>query len=263
VTDPTAPYAIGHRRQTVTSFIPLDTKPGAISLLRDSLRFLRSHYRDFLRIAIFPILISLLIGIWSVASESSDSSPEWIGLVIGVIDLLPWTLFGVAWHRRILRGDEVSSASVLTWTRDHTRFAAFLVFWRLPWLVLPEIDPAAARAELALIGVVGSWLVMSLLEARLAIFLPAAAIGDELPISSAWQRSRGYVVAIFLSVLMSGVVGFGCGFPAMVALFVMFPGGTVASGMAALPVVVASTLLFEALAIGALSVAYRHIGASQ
>ena len=170
---------------------------------------------------------------------------------------MPWTIFGVTWHRLILLDQPPSSAPL--WSPAHWRFAAYLTAWQIPWLLFPDVDPDAQYAGLAMLTTFALGLLVACLQARFGIFLPAAAVDRPISPIQAWNVSRGYGAAIFWAGMMCLLVFMAAALPLLVPLLLAVPDRPETAGaifgFALLPLQIG----FEALAVGTLSFAYREI----
>jgi len=189
----------------------------ATGLVADSWRFVTASPHAFLSCGALPLLLALGIALTVVLSLESGLPGRGVRITSELAYVVPWTLFGVAWHRVILLEGPAADEADAIWSWTHTRFALFLLVWLAPGLVLSEVIIAQGHEWLTmdrmLLLLVGSS-ITAYLYARLALFLPAAAVGE----------CTDLAVAV-------GTAFFGS----------------------------LSRLLFEGLAVGALSFAYRRV----
>jgi hypothetical protein len=234
------------------------TAPG---LIAESWSFLKGHLSSLVRAAAFPLALSLFIRVVSLATLSADSSEEIVDSARSLLAVLPWTFFGVTWHRLILSG-EPASVSV-EWSSRHTRFALFLLVWRAPYHIVSVPEQGSDFADLLLSFFIIAMIVLSYVQARFALFLPAAAIAQPISPRDAWSRSKGYGGAIFWAGVLSVLFGLVLSIPLVAATVFLPQHSPVASELTLVTVKCVVQLVTEALAVGALSFAYRAIHARE
>jgi len=231
----------------------------ASKLVGESWSFLKGHLVSLASAAAFPLGLSLLIGVAFLAVTNDDSSSEVVASAQSLLDVLPWTIFGVAWHRLILSG-EPASVSV-RWSRNHTRFALFLLAWRVPYLLVAMPEQRSDSVGLFFLIFFMATIALSYVEARFSLFLPAAAIAQPISPRDAWSKSRGYGGAIFWAGVLSAILCLLLCIPLLAATVLLQQHSSAAAELALVPINCAMQLVFEALAVGALSFAYKAIHA--
>ncbi len=229
----------------------------ASELVRKSWSFLRSHFLSLTTAAAAPLSLSFLFGAISLAARPVDISPTLVLWLHSLLEVLPWTLFGVAWHRLILSGEPAAVSA--EWSPSHTRFAAFLLIWRLPSLLVSQPDIESEYFWLGAFTIIAGGIAVAYLYARYSLFLPAAAIAQPISPTDAWTSSRGYGGTLFWSGVLAGLFSFILCIPLFVATIVLGQYSFAMAEMATIPLNCATQLIFEALAVGALSFAYRAI----
>jgi hypothetical protein len=234
------------------------TAPG---LVAESWSFLKGHLSSLVRAAAFPLALSLLIRVVSLAALSADSPKEVVAFARSLLAVLPWTFFGVTWHRLILSGEPVSVS--VEWSSRHTRFALFLLVWRAPYHLVSVPEQGSDFADLFLFSFLIAMIVLSYVQARFALFLPAAAIAQPISPRDAWSRSKGYGGAIFWAGVLSVLFGLVLCIPLVAATVFLPEHSPVAFELTLVSIKCAAQLVTEALAIGALSFAYKAIHARE
>jgi len=227
----------------------------ASDLVGMSWHFARSNLRELGAIAVVPAFLSLLIRFCTGTFESTEPEYSAIQPIVSILETVPWTLFGIALHRRILLNEPATIRSATSWSNSHTAFAGFLIFWQLPILFLPKPGAASSFLGAWIVGLVILGLLLAVLQARFAIFLPAIAVGDPLSPAAAWRRSTGYVGAICWAGFFSGCLSTILVSPLYLVTIFLAPDSSTMKIFISIP----ATLIFEALAVGALSFAYRRI----
>ncbi len=193
-----------------------DTTPppaSAIRKLRVGATFAESHRLIFSRLGLLfkaaavPYLVSMILTVLSLMAQPN------VGLVVLVMILffVPYTLFGVAWHRLTLLGPRVSAPRVTPiWKRRHWCFLGYALaitaigygLWMVVtvlslFLAMPLGESAMFASEspklvifivvAAAIGALGfAYLMM-----RFSFVFPAVAVGEAYGLKHAWRHTRG------------------------------------------------------------------------
>lgn len=197
--------------------------------------FLWDARTDLLRMAAVPVLLlsvllvlmrSLLIG----EPESAGQLPS-IGLphvLIWLASLVFYVMFAVACHRRYLKPDEQTTVwAAIRWDPRKSRY---LMRWFLTSIIATvSAAPVIAIALIAgptaagvsavsgggggisgLIfgfGILGAAIIVMLANGRLALWLPAAAIDEDLNLPAAWILGTGNSWRLFGIFLLSMAPG--------------------------------------------------------
>ncbi len=256
-------------------------------------RFLWDSRLDLLRMVAAPVLaLSICSVLLSMTLASGPADPEnprpahiFAAFLSYALQLVFYVMFAVAWHRRCLRSEEQTTIlSALRWDRRKTVFLArffvillLMVATAIPPAVVLAIVGGAASMGLATGGVGGSSTgplvlelfkaaviaLMLLVQTRLALWLPAAALDHKLTLMEAWvmgRRNSWRLVAIFL---LSAA-------PVMLAAILvgsalsLLAGITGLSGTITFRFVATLTLFFVyniviAASVSALSISYREL----
>lgn len=229
----------------------------ASGLVGASWSFLKGHTGPVATAAAFPLTLSFLIGLAALIAVDAGAPPAYVGTAQSLLSILPWTIFGVAWHRLILSREKPRVTTA--WSRCHTRFAIFLLAWRLPSLYVPVPDADSAFFGLFVLVFFTSAIALAYVQARFSLFLPAAAVAEPMSPRGAWSLSRGYGGLLFWSAFLSGILGILLCIPLHAISFFIRKSPSNVAALAAVPVDCAIQLVFEALAVGALSLAYKAI----
>jgi hypothetical protein len=232
----------------------------ASELVAAAWAFFKNNLGSLVTAAAFPVVLSLLIGVGSLLAAQNESVPGFAMAVQPLLELLPWTLFGVAWHRFVLLGEQ--PAMSITWSSDHTRFALFLAAWRMVWLLIlsPEAveegsEPSVLFSLLKLVAVV----VLAYGQARLSLFLPATAVERRISPSEAWTKSTGYGGTLFWSGFLAGMLAGLICIPLLAVILLNQQQSVDAIQLVLIPIGSVAQLVFEALMVGTLSFAYKAI----
>jgi hypothetical protein len=196
-----------------------------------------------------------------------------LGYIAGLLPLIAGVSIAVAWHRRIILGEQpgLSGSNILAgelWRYIGVGILIMLVT-TLPLVFILVLAVVLASQSIA--ALVGLLLCLAAIAVvlRLSLILPARAIGDVgLTIREAWHRTRGNTWRLFWGTV-------ACTLPPAILLetvsLIVF--GTIGSQVApgqpldtsvALAVALMSTIFFVVyllivpIGIGFLSHAYRH-----
>lgn len=168
-----------------------------------------SNFRGLAMAALLPILLSLLLmalGRWFEGSAA-------FLFAAALLDLLPYTLFGVAWHRIVLLGNAEPARVITIWQRRHWRFLGYalaitLIGWTIAEIHLVllqgytlgplEDTPAQIPGPVLLVLLVSTWLVIYL-TIRLSFVLPAAAVDERYGFADSWRHTKGQVLRLFFA----------------------------------------------------------------
>jgi hypothetical protein len=229
----------------------------ASELIGESWSFLKGHPGSLAIAAAFPLVLSVFVGVVLLAATRAELSPQIVAAAQSLLDVLPWTFFGVAWHRLIL-SSEAATASI-EWSNTHTRFAAFLLAWRVPYLFVSTPAHGSDFYGLFFLVFITAAIALSYIQARFSLFLPAAAISQPISPANAWSMSKGCGGAIFWAGVLAGMFSLLLCIPLIAAVAFLQAQSSTAAELALVPLNCAMQLVFEALAVGALSFAYKAI----
>jgi hypothetical protein len=257
-------------------------------------RFLWENRRDLLYMVAAPvlalsiagILLSALFGTEAPADpKTPDAGRVAANLVSFTLQTLFYVMFAVAWHRRCLRSEEQTTIlSALKWDRRKTLFLSrffvvtlIVIAMSLPPMLVIVIVGGSASMGLAAGGVGGSGtgplvvelvkaiavIFILLLQTRLALWLPAAALDQKLTLMEAWVIGRGnswrLVAILLLSVapimLLAILVGAAVGAIAQMSGLA----GTLTFRFGAALALFFVYYLVIAASVSALSISYREL----
>jgi hypothetical protein len=215
---------------------------------------------SLLRAAAFPALLSLLIGLgqWYFLPEEMrglllEETASLRGAevefqqfhwsqTLGILSLIPYVLFAVAWHRVLLMGPKAGRPALLpAWKPRHWAFLGYLVVTTVIFLAamivpallltlgtagLQQIMGETSAAFAALVTIVFSILAFVAVASwmRLTLVLPARAVDERFGLKHAWRIGRGQgwrlVVINILTTLISFFVAMIAAIPLVLALYV-------------------------------------------
>ena len=152
--------------------------------------------------AALPFLLSLVVLGLSLMTGGS----AFLSFVLTVVGFVPYTLFGVAWHRLTLLGPAQGAPVVFpAWRRRHWRFLGYVatITGLFYLLVLPFIAFGTSNFTVegaAMVGTTTLILALAVLAAivalpymllRFSFVFPAAAVDEDYGLANAWAHTRG------------------------------------------------------------------------
>ncbi len=185
----------------------------AIRKLRVGATFAESHSLVFnrldllLKAATVPYLITMVLTVFSLMAQPNPG----LVFLMTILFFVPYTLFGVAWHRLTLLGPRVSPPRVaVTWKRQHWRFLGYAVavtaIGYCLWvgvtllsvlLALPMGESGMFASEslklyifIAITMVIGGIGFLYLIM-RFSFVFPAVAVEETYGLRHAWTHTRG------------------------------------------------------------------------
>ncbi|MCH8809296.1 MAG: hypothetical protein IH993_05605 [Proteobacteria bacterium] len=237
--------------------------------------------------AAFPYLISTVLAVLSVTAPSN-----WVlAMIVVILGFVPYTIFGVSWHRVTLLGPSAGAPSVTpAWERRHSRFLGYalavtligyglVVVIALSGVLLAMPLGESAELILAMAVVFGGSIVFFYMIMRLSFVLPAVAVDETYRLAHAWTHTRGQgfrliglmiltaVPMIAVSWVLGRILGLVfLGDPTMPAgtegappeaVMQDFAVGNTASFIVFQLIMIAVNYLLTALMVSAISIAFR------
>jgi hypothetical protein len=184
-----------------------DEIPSPRDLVRYAYRKLEAEREALFRIGVIPVFLQFMITVLFGPREHLD-----LAFVLALaLNLIPTTLFDVAWLRRLLGADANDPLLPYRWTQRHTGFvgrlaillgivvgafgAAVFVF---AWL------PDHLRTILLIVGSVSAFFVIL----RLSPFFVARAFDGHCDLAQAWAATRSGAGRFFWGAAFSFLPGF-------------------------------------------------------
>ena len=174
-----------------------------------------SNLPSLAKAAALPFAISLGISFLAWGSSGSPGTD----MLLGLLGLIPYTYFGVAWHRYVLLGAERATPSTLPPLAP--RHGRFLFFAGLLFLVyaLPNIainqaaqpllevegqpDPELAAEVFAKVLPFFAILIVAfVLTLRFSFVFPAVAVDENYGLGDSWRHARGQTLRLFLGLVL-------------------------------------------------------------
>ena len=235
--------------------------------------------------AVFPYLISTVLAVLSLTAPSNWA----LAMLVMILGFVPYTIFGVSWHRLTLLGPSAGAPSVTpAWERRHSRFLGYalavtLIGYGL-WIVIALSGVLLAvplgGSTVSILGVVvGGSIVFFYMISRLSFVFPAVAVDEAYRLTHAWTHTRGQgfrliglmtltaVPMIAVSWALGGILGLAFlgdltmptgteGAPPE-AVMQDFAAGNTAPFIVFQLIMVAVNYLLAALMVSAISIAFR------
>jgi hypothetical protein len=144
--------------------------------------------------AAIPYLISTVLTVVSFMAQSNWA----LAMLVAILGFVPYTIFGVSWHRLTLLGPSAGAPSVApAWQRRHWRFLGYalavtLIGYGLMLVVmLSGMLLASAIGFLAAVIMFGGLAVFLYVVMRLSFVFPAVAVDEAYRLAHAWTHTRG------------------------------------------------------------------------
>ncbi len=166
-----------------------------------------------LKAAALPFLLSIVV--LFLAVMAGDNAV--LSFVLTVVGFVPYTLFGVAWHRLTLLGPgRGAPVAFPAWRRRHWRFLGYVVavtglFYLLaaPILALGiggqgtviEGPRLLLMIAMVLVGIVGLPYVL----VRLSFVFPAVAVDENYTLKEAWVHTRGQGFRLLATLILTAL----------------------------------------------------------
>ena len=174
------------------------------------------HLPAFARAALVPYLISLALWVLVLLAAGTPVVPR----LLILLEVVPATLFAVAWHRRVLLGPGAGAPAFRpSWEARHWLFLAYsLGVTVIVYVVILLIPPAVALifgflhagqgAAMALSGLV-TFLVLFLLVfyfwIRFAFVFAAVAVDENYGLHHAWRHSKGHAPRLMAALVLAAL----------------------------------------------------------
>ncbi len=162
------------------------------------------------RASLMPFSLSIaLIALGFLVPVTSS-----LGFLSAILGLLPYTFFGVAWHRLTLLGPVAGAPPLLpAWRQRHWRFLGYLlavmligygaiamVFSLAFAVVQPKME--AMSAGLGLMIFAGT-AILAFIMARLSFVFPAVSVDESYRLRHAWTHTKGQGLRLIGATLLA------------------------------------------------------------
>jgi hypothetical protein len=150
------------------------------------------------RASLMPFCLSFALIVLSFTVPVTSS----LGALFAILGLLPYTIFGVAWHRLTLLGPVAGAPPLLSaWTQRHWRFLGYLfavmligygaiamVFSLAFAVIQPELETLPAGLGLMIFAGAA---ILAYIMARLSFVFPAVSVDESYRLRHAWTHTKG------------------------------------------------------------------------
>ncbi len=144
--------------------------------------------------AAFPYLMSTVLAVFSLTAPSNWA----LTMLVAIMGFVPYTIFGVSWHRLTLLGPSAGAPSVApSWNRRHWRFLGYALavtligYGLMLMIMLSGMLLASAIGFLAGFIIFGGLIVFFYWMMRLSFVFPAVAVDEAYRLAHAWTHTRG------------------------------------------------------------------------
>lgn len=163
--------------------------PSPGELVRHAYRTLEAEREALFRIAVIPVFLQFMIVLLLGRHEKIDL----MLLLALVLNLVPVTLFDVAWLRRLLRADAGDPPLPFRWTQRHTGFAVRLALLYLVVFIvfmLPSLLMRQIPASLITLLLFASVVIVFLVILRFSLFFVARAFDHPCELMQSWAATQ-------------------------------------------------------------------------
>ena len=139
-----------------------------------------------------------------------------LGFLVAILGLLPYTFFGVAWHRLTLLGPVAGAPSLMpAWAPRHWRFLGYLLATMLIgsaatavafsiglMAMRPEAGSLPAAAGLMPLA---GFVIVAYVMIRLSFVFPAVAVDESYRLRHAWTHTKGQGLRLLGATVIAAV----------------------------------------------------------
>ncbi len=153
-------------------------------------RTLLDHRRDLLRATLIPMALTLLLMVLKSSAHSFL-----LRAILVFADSIPYTLFGVAWHRVVLLGPAGAPSVVPSWRKRHWRFLVYalaisIIVGALMALGSVVLVDTFGRRSFSLVMIVISYFGFYM-TLRFCFVLPAVSVDESYRLADSWRQTKG------------------------------------------------------------------------
>ncbi len=164
------------------------------------------------RAALVPFLLSLAL---VAASFAAAESPP-LTILIMVLGFVPYTIFGVAWHRVTLLGPAAGAPPLVpAWRQRHWRFLGYLAAVTLIGygvavmvfsIAFSVVQPGAEiRPRAWSVVLVTGALILAYVMMRLSFVFPAVAVDEAYRLKHSWTHTKGQGLRLLGALLLTAI----------------------------------------------------------
>ncbi len=163
----------------------------------DAYRAVFGHLPAFARAAFVPYLITLALALLALDAESS------VLPLLGLLDVVPFTLFAVAWHRQVLLGPRAGAPAFRpSWKTRHWFFLAYSLVVDVVGLVLPAVFLNVTLGPLVFVMIAIAFYIWI----RINFVFPAVAVDERYGFRHAWRHTEGHVWRLMATIVLASLL---------------------------------------------------------
>lgn len=164
------------------------------------------------RASLMPFCLSLALIVLGFTLPMASA----LGFLVGILGLLPYTFFGVAWHRLTLLGPVTGAPPLMpAWTQRHWRFLGYLLVtmligsgatamvFSLGFMAI-QPDPGALPAVAGLMLLAG-FVIVAYVIIRLSFVFPAVSVDESYRLRHAWTHTKGQGLRLLGATVIAAV----------------------------------------------------------
>ena len=164
------------------------------------------------RAALVPFLLSLALVAASFAA--AESLP--LTTLIVVLGFVPYTIFGIAWHRVTLLGPAAGAPPLVpAWRQRHWRFLGYLAAVTLIGygvtvmvfsIAFTVVQPGAEiRPRAWSVALVTGAFILAYVMMRLSFVFPAVAVDETYRLKHSWTHTKGQGLRLLGALLLTAI----------------------------------------------------------
>ena len=164
------------------------------------------------RASLAPFCLSLAL----IALSFTVPLVSALGFLVAILGLLPYTFFGVAWHRLTLLGPVAGAPALMpAWAPRHWRFLGYLLATMLIgsaatavafsiglMAMRPEAGSLPAAAGLMPLA---GFVIVAYVMIRLSFVFPAVAVDESYRLRHAWTHTKGQGLRLLAATVIAAV----------------------------------------------------------
>jgi hypothetical protein len=164
------------------------------------------------RASLAPFCLSLALIVLSFTVPLVSA----LGFLVAILGLLPYTFFGVAWHRLTLLGPVAGAPALMpAWAPRHWRFLGYLLATMLIgsaatavafsiglMAIRPEAGSLPAAAGLMPLA---GFVIVAYIMIRLSFVFPAVSVDESYRLRHAWTHTKGQGLRLLAATVIAAV----------------------------------------------------------
>lgn len=164
--------------------------------------------------ALLPLALALAISMVALTMGQQRV----LEVLLAILSFVPYTIFGVAWHRYSLLGPDRAPPSALpAWRGRHWRFFGYAVAMQIivqliAVMAVPFVQAMGggpqqltAGSAVAMLAVLLIALSVPYVLVRLSFVFPAAAVDERYGLQHAWTHTKGQGLRLIAALLLAAV----------------------------------------------------------